>query len=245
MQIKTKIYFASDFHLGAPNHQKSREREKKICKWLDQISKDAKEVYLLGDLFDFWFEYNKVIPKGFERLKGKLAELTDSGIKIHLFVGNHDLWTFGYLESEIGLTIYTKPKIIEINNKKLYVAHGDGLGKGNVIYKLIKRVYKNRMCQFLFKILPSTIGITLAQFLSRRNKKKQNPSKEKLGENYLIDYCKNVLKQQHIDYFVFGHIHRPCSIELSPNSTYINLGDWVTHFSYAELDEENLLLKNF
>ena len=245
MQIKTKIYFASDFHLGAPNHQKSREREKKICKWLDQISKDAKEVYLLGDLFDFWFEYNKVIPKGFERLKGKLAELTDSGIKIHLFVGNHDLWTFGYLESEIGLTIHIKPKIIEINNKKFYVAHGDGLGKGNVIYKLIKRVYKNRMCQFLFKILPSTIGITLAQFLSRRNKKKQNPSKEKLGENYLIDYCKNVLKQQHIDYFVFGHIHRPCSIELSPNSTYINLGDWVTHFSYAELDEENLLLKNF
>jgi len=245
MQIKTKIYFASDFHLGAPNHHKSREREKKICKWLEQISKDAKEVYLLGDLFDFWFEYNKVIPKGFERLKGKLAELTDSGIKVHLFVGNHDLWTFGYLESEIGLTIHTKPKIIEIKNKKFYVAHGDGLGKGNIIYKVTKSIYENRICQFLFKILPSTIGITLAQFLSRKNKKKQNPSKEKLGENYLINYCKNVLKKQHIDYFVFGHIHRPCSIELSPNSTYINLGDWVTHFSYAELDEENLLLKNF
>jgi len=245
MQIKTKIYFASDFHLGAPNHQKSREREKKICKWLDQVSKDAKEVYLLGDLFDFWFEYNKVIPKGFERLKGKLAELTDSGIKIHLFVGNHDLWTFGYLESEIGLTIHTKPKIIKIKNKKFYVAHGDGLGKGNIIYKLIKRVYENRMCQFLFKILPSTIGITLAQFLSRRNKKKQNKSKEKLGENYLTEYCKKILKTQHIDYFVFGHIHRPCSIELSKNSTYINLGDWVTHFSYAELEQENLLLKNF
>ncbi len=245
MQTKTKIYFASDFHLGAPNHQESREREKKICKWLDIISKDAKEIYLLGDLFDFWFEYKKVIPKGFERLKGKLAQLTDSGIKIHLFVGNHDLWTFGYLESEIGLKIHKKPEIIEINNKKFYIAHGDGLGKGNIIYKLIKRIYENTICQFFFKSLPSSFGISLAQFLSKRNKKNQKLSEEKLGENYLIEYCKMVLKNQNVDFFVFGHIHRPRSIQISSNSKYVNLGDWVTHFSYAELDKESLLLKNF
>ena len=160
----SKIYFASDFHLGAPNHQKSLEREKKICKWLDVISKDAKEIYLLGDLFDFWFEYNKVIPKGFERIKGKLAQLTDSGIKIHLFVGNHDLWTFGYLESELGLEIHRKPEIIEINNKKFYIAHGDGLGKGNTVYKIIKKIYTNSICQFLFKALPSSIGVSWFSF---------------------------------------------------------------------------------
>ena len=241
----SKIYFASDFHLGAPNHQKSLEREKKICKWLDVISKDAKEIYLLGDLFDFWFEYNKVIPKGFERIKGKLAQLTDSGIKIHLFVGNHDLWTFGYLESELGLEIHRKPEIIEINNKKFYIAHGDGLGKGNTVYKFIKKIYTNSICQFLFKALPSSIGVSLAQSLSRKNKKKQTASKEKLGEINLINYCKKVLNNQHIDFFVFGHIHRPCIVNLSPNSKYINLGDWVSQFSYAELSSENLLLKNF
>ncbi len=245
MQTNTKIYFASDFHLGAPNHQNSRKREKKICDWLELISKDAKEIYLLGDLFDFWFEYKKVIPKGFERLKGKLAQLTDSGVKIHLFVGNHDLWTFGYFESELGLKVYKNPEIIEINKKKFYIGHGDGLGKGNNIYKLIKIIYKNKICQFLFQALPSSIGISLAQFLSKRNKGKQNSSKEKLGEIYLIDYCKTVLKKHHIDFFVFGHIHRPTNIQLSSNSKYINLGDWVTHFSYAELDKENLLLKNF
>jgi len=245
MQVNTKIYFASDFHLGAPNHQESRRREKKICSWLELISKDAKEIYLLGDLFDFWFEYNKVIPKGFERIKGKLAQLTDSGIKIHLFVGNHDLWTFGYLEDEIGLKVYKNPKIIKINNKKFFIGHGDGLGKGNGVYKFIKTIYQNSMCQFLFKLIPSYIGINLAQFLSRKNKKKQNISKEKLGENYLIEYCKSKLKEHSIDFFIFGHIHKPKNIPLSSNSTYINLGDWVTHFSYAELDGENLLLKNF
>ena len=245
MQTKTKIYFASDFHLGAPNHQKSLEREKKICEWLNIISQDAKEIYLLGDLFDFWFEYKKVIPKGFERLKGKLAQLSDSGVKIHLFVGNHDLWTFGYFKSEIGLEVHKKPKIVEINNKKFYLAHGDGLGKGSMLYKLIKKIYENKICQFLFKALPSSLGISLAQFLSKRNKKNQNLSKEKSGEFHLTEYCKIVLKNQHIDFFVFGHIHRPCIIELSANSKYVNLGDWVNHFSYAELDKENLLLKFF
>ena len=245
MQAKTKIYFASDFHLGAPNHKESRRREKKICSWLELTSKDAKEIYLLGDLFDFWFEYKKVIPKGFERLKGKLAQLTDSGIKIHLFVGNHDLWTFGYLEDEIGLKVYKKPKIIKINNKVFFIGHGDGLGKGNHVYKFIKTIYQNSMCQFLFKLIPSYIGVNLAQVLSRKNKKTQNISKEQLGENYLIEYCKSKLKEQPIDFFIFGHIHKPKNTPLSSNSTYINLGDWVTHFSYAELDGENLLLKNF
>ena len=245
MQTRTKIYFASDFHLGAPNNEESIRREKEICEWLEKIKNEAKEIYLLGDLFDFWFEYKKVIPKGFERLKGKLAQLTDSGIKVHLFVGNHDLWTFGYLENELGLKIYKESKIIKLNGKKFYLSHGDGLGSRNKIYKFLKFIYSNKFCQFFFSLIPSNIGISLAQFLSKQSKRKQNTSNEKLGETYLINFCKKQLEKYHIDYFVFGHIHRPCSIELSKKSTYINLGDWVTHFSYAELDGENLLLKNF
>ena len=245
MSGRTKTYFASDFHLGAPNQKESHIREKKICAWLEQISIDAKEIYLLGDLFDFWFEYKKVIPKGFERLKGKLANLTDSGIIIHLFVGNHDLWTFGYLEAELGLKIYRKPCIVNINNKKIYIAHGDGLGKGNATYKFIKGIYENCICQWFFKILPSNLGVSLAQFLSRTNKRKQHDSREKIGEAHLIEYSKNILKTQHIDFFIYGHIHRPCNVEIGTNSRYINLGDWVNHFSYAELERENLLLKKF
>ena len=245
MQTRNKIYFASDFHLGAPNKNESLKREKKICNWLDEISKDAKEIYLLGDLFDFWFEYKKVIPKGFERLKGKLAHLTDDGIKINLFIGNHDLWTFGYLENELGLKIYKKPEIIKINDLFFYLAHGDGLGKGNQLFKFIKSIYHNPICQFLFKLLPSSIGISLAQKLSNRSKKNQNLNNELIGEKNLINYSKKILKNKHIDFFIFGHIHRPKIIEISKKSKYVNLGDWVTHFSYAELEKENLLLKNF
>ena len=245
MQTRTKIYFASDFHLGAPNNEESIRREKKICEWLEDIKNEAKEIYLLGDLFDFWFEYKKVIPKGYERLKGKLAQLTDSGIKVHLFVGNHDLWTFGYLENELGLKIYKESKIIKLNGKKFYLSHGDGLGSGNKTYKFLKFIYSNKICQFLFSILPSSFGISLAQNLSRKSRSKQVNVNGKIGEEKLIEFSKKILKKQHIDYFIFGHVHRPCIKKIITNSKYINLGDWVTNFSYAELDGENLLLKNF
>ena len=240
-----KIYFASDFHLGSPNQKESLIREKKICAWLNQISKDAKEIYLLGDLFDFWFEYNKVIPKGFERLKGKLAEISDKGVQIHFFQGNHDLWTFGYFEKELGFKVYKQPQVFEINKKKFYIAHGDGLGKGNITYKIIKHIYLNKICQFLFAITPSSIGIPLAKFLSNRSRKKNIKHPKKNGHNTLIEHSKKILKKNKIDYFIYGHIHEPKNIELDGHSKYINLGDWVQHFSYAELDGESLLLKNF
>ena len=242
---RRKIYFASDFHLGSPNHQESLIREKKICNWLNQISKDAKEIYLLGDLFDFWFEYDKVIPKGFDRLKGKLAEISDKGIQIHFFNGNHDLWTFGYFEKELGIKVYRKPTVFEINNKSFYIAHGDGLGKGNLSYKVIKKVYLNTICQFLFAITPSYIGISIAKFLSNSSRKKniKNPAKD--VHNSLIEHSKKILKKRQIDYFIYGHMHDPKNIKLNNSSRYVNLGDWVHHFSYAELDAESLLLKNF
>ena len=149
------------------------------------------------------------------------------------------------MENEIGLKIYKESKIIKLNGKKFYLSHGDGLGSGNKIYKFLKFIYSNKICQFLFSLIPSYIGISLAQFLSKQSRSKQNPSNEKLGETYLINYCKKQLEKHHIDFFIFGHIHQPKKILISHNSSYVNLGDWVTHFSYAELDGENLLLKNF
>ncbi|OUV57492.1 MAG: hypothetical protein CBC73_00380 [Flavobacteriales bacterium TMED113] len=245
MKIRTKIYFASDFHLGSPNYDESLKREKRICNWLTQISQDAKELYLVGDLFDFWFEYDKVIPKGFERIKGKLAELSDLGIKIIFFNGNHDLWTFGYFEKELGVKVYKKPQVFKINNKLIYVAHGDGLGRGNFSYKMIKKIYLNTLCQFLFAITPSYIGISIAKYLSNSSRKKNLNYPKKNIHAPLIEYSKKILKNKKIDYFIFGHLHDPKIIELNQYSKYVNLGDCVKHFSYAELDGESLILKNF
>ena len=245
MSKKNKIYFASDFHLGSPNRQESLKREKKICLWLDSIKSNAKEIYLVGDIFDFWFEYQSVIPKGFERLKGKLCELTDDGIKIHFFPGNHDLWTFGYLEEELGLIIHKKPLITEINGQKFYIAHGDGLGKGDFTYKIIKKIFNNNICQYLFSTIHPNIGIWLAKAWSKKSRNKGGFNKANVVRNQLINYSKEILKNQSINYFIYGHIHEPIEIELNPTTKYINIGDGIIHFSYLEFSKSNLLLKYF
>tara|TARA_Y100000766_G_C18894365_1_gene600200 strand:- start:885 stop:1622 length:738 start_codon:yes stop_codon:yes gene_type:complete len=245
MAKKDKVYFASDFHLGSPSHDESIEREKKICQWLDSISDDAKEIYLVGDIFDFWFEYKMVIPKGFERLKGKLANFTDQGIKIHFFPGNHDLWTFGYLEKELGLIVHKTPLITKIGDKTFYICHGDGLGNTDLKYKFLKSIFSSPICQWLFsKINPNT-GIKLAQTWSKLSRKKGGQfNKEDLRKS-LVKYSKEILTNNDINYFIFGHIHEPIEIELSTKSKYINLGDWITHFSYLEFHKSTLLFKYF
>ena len=243
MQERDKIYFASDFHLGAPNNKDSLIREKKICRWLESIQDKALEIYLVGDIFDFWFEYKHVIPKGFERFKGSLAKLTDQGVKIHFFPGNHDLWTFGYLEKELGLIVHTEPLITTINNKTFYISHGDGLGSGDIKYKFLKSIFSNRLCQWLFSILHPDAGINLAKMWSSKSRKKGGQfNKEKLREN-LISYSKKILKTQDINYFIFGHIHEPIEINISPTAKYINIGDCITHFSFLEFHKNNLLFK--
>tara|TARA_B100000902_G_C27303143_1_gene913973 strand:- start:923 stop:1660 length:738 start_codon:yes stop_codon:yes gene_type:complete len=245
MSEKNKIYFASDFHLGSPNQKESITREKKVCKWLNTIQKDAKEIYLVGDIFDFWFEYKHSIPKGFERFKGKLAELTDSGIKIHFFPGNHDLWTFGYLEHELGLTVHRKPLITNIGSKKFYITHGDGLGNSNSKYRILKSIFTNKFSQWIFSKIHPDCGIQLAYSWSRKSRKKGGQSdKEKLKKD-LIEYSKKILTNTDINYFIFGHIHEPIETELTPSSKYINIGDWISHFSYLEFENDNLLFKYF
>lgn len=248
LQAGKKIYFLSDFHLGVPTHAQSREREDRIVRFLNSIQHDAQEIYLMGDLFDFWFEYKTAIPKGFIRLQGKMAELADSGIPLHIFTGNHDMWMFGYFEQELGAHIYRQPITRSINGKKFYLGHGDGLGPGDRQYKRFKLFFRNRFCQWLFGKLHPDRGIGLANYLSSRSRASHEESDKKfLGEEneWLVIYCKEVLQQEPVDYFIFGHRHLMLDIALPQNSRYINLGDWMRYNSYAVFDGEHLQLKQF
>ena len=243
LQPNKKIYFVSDFHLGAPNLEESRSRERRIIRWLDEISKDAQAVFLLGDIFDFWFEYKHVVPKGHVRMLGKLAEMADNGIDLRLFVGNHDLWTFGYLEKEIGIKIYRKPQLIKINETLCFLGHGDGLGPYHRNYKHLKKLFTCRYNQHLLAFLHPWIGVGLASFFSQRSRvraeKKMSRFIYKEGETLDV-FCKEYLqKNPDVSYFIFGHRHLPLEVKISEKSTYFNTGDWVDHNSYLELKMEN------
>lgn len=234
-----KIYFSSDNHLGAPTIEQSRPREIRFVKWLDEIKQDAAAIFLLGDLFDFWFEYKHVVPKGFVRTLGKLAEIRDSGIPVYFFVGNHDLWMRDYFETELNIPVYHNPKEFVFNDKKFLVGHGDGLGPGDIGYKRMKRVFKNPVSQWLYRWLHPDLGMPLAQYFSVKNKAISGDEDiEFLGEEkeWLIQYCRRKLETTHYDYFVFGHRHLPLEIELNAKSTYINTGDWIKFFTYAVFD---------
>ncbi len=243
-----KVYFASDVHLGAPQSE-SKAREKRFVRWLDTIKHDAAAIYLVGDLFDFWFEYNDVVPKGYVRTLGKLAELRDAGIPIYFFVGNHDLWMFGYFEEELGITVYHQPQTIKIGDKSFFIAHGDGLGPGDNGYKLLKKwFFTNGFCQWLLSIVHPNFTMRLASLLSHKSRKAGDGDEHLVGteKDRLLRYAQRKIKQQpDIDYFIFGHQHQPTNIELTNNSTYINLGDWIKHFSYAEFYEQHLEIKYF
>ncbi len=245
---KDKIYFASDQHFGAPDAASSRVREALFINWLDSIKHDAKILFLLGDLFDFWFEYKKVVPKGFIRVLGKIAELKDSGVDIHFFVGNHDLWMDDYFETELNIPVYHKPQVFTFNNKVFYIGHGDGLGPGDNGYKRMKKVFTNPFSKWLFRWLHPDIGVRLAQYLSTQNKLISGEEDVVfLGEDkeWLVQFAKTLLQDKHYDYFVFGHRHLPMEIKLNDTSTYINLGDWVAHFTYAVFNGKNIELKSF
>jgi UDP-2,3-diacylglucosamine hydrolase len=250
MASSGKIYFASDLHLGTPDERSSFEREKLFVKWLDEIKGDAAEIFIIGDIFDFWHEYKTVIPKGFVRLQGKLAEVADSGIPVHVFTGNHDLWMFGYFEKELGAKVYKQPVTREFSGKKFFIGHGDGLGPGDHGYKFIKRVFSNPVCQFLFRWLHPDLGIRLAGYLSKKSRYSNNGQHELekfYGEDkeWLVQFCRETLKREHFDYFVFGHRHLPLDIQLNKKSRYINTGDWLDYFSYAVFDGEKTELKYF
>lgn len=248
MTSSKKIYFLSDFHLGAPNATESLVREKRIIRFLDEIKQDAAQIFILGDLFDFWFEYKKVVPKGYVRILGKLAELTDAGIPVHFFVGNHDMWMTNYFQQELNIPVYFEPVPFDLFGKKFLIGHGDGLGPGDHGYKFIKKIFRNKACQWLFGILPPFIGMGLADYFSKKSRAQTGQTDEIfLGDDkeWLIIYCKEVLKTTHYDYFIFGHRHLPINVSVGGNSRYINLGDWIKYNSYACFDGNELELKYY
>lgn len=243
-----KIYFASDNHLGAPTQEASRPRERKFVAWLDEIKHDAAAIFLLGDLFDFWFEYKTVVPKGFTRTLGKLAEISDSGIPIYYFVGNHDLWMNGYFEEELNIPVYHEPQEYIFNNTSFFIGHGDGLGPGDKGYKRMKKLFTNPVAKWFFKWLHPDLGVKLAQYMSVKNKLISGDEDIKfLGEEneWLVQYSKKKLEDKHRDYFLFGHRHLPMEISLGNNSKYVNLGDWISHYTYGVFDGKTFELKEY
>lgn len=242
-----KVYFLSDFHLGAPDAAASLKREKIIVEFLEEIRKDAAVIFIVGDMFDFWYEYRMVVPKGYVRLLGKLAEITDSGIPVHFFVGNHDMWMKDYLQQELNIPVYFEPREFEFNGQQFLVGHGDGLGPGDHGYKFIKKVFRSPVCQWLFGILPPYIGMGIANYMSRRSRRMTGQADEQFfGEEneWLIIYCKEELKKKPYKYLIFGHRHLPIDFVLNQGSRYINLGDWIRYYTYAVFDGSELKLQS-
>ena len=242
------VYFASDQHFGIPNATESRKREDRFIRWMDEIKADAQIIFLMGDLFDFWHEWKYVVPKGYIRVLGKIAELKDSGIEIYFFVGNHDLWMKNYFQEELGIPVFFEKQYFEINNRQFLLAHGDGLGPGDKGYKRMKKVFTNPLAQWAFRWLHPDIAMRIANYMSQKNKMiSGDEDKQFLGEDkeFLILYSKEKLKTEKINYFVYGHRHLPMVLDLSPDSKYVNLGDWISYFTYGVFDGNSFGLKTY
>lgn len=247
-----KVYFASDFHFGVPDQAQSLVREQRLIRWLDEIRDDVAALYLMGDVFDFWFEYKTVVPKGFVRLLGKLATFTDAGIPVHLFRGNHDVWAFDYLHKEVGIHLHRDPEVLYMNGLRFYLNHGDGYGPGDYGYKFLKKVFGSPINQWLFSWIHPDIGTRLGLYFSHKSRianiaregrleDTADPEKERLvifSRDYLLHH-------PDINFFILGHRHMPLDLPLSGTSRCIILGDWVTHFSYAAFDGTEVTLRHF
>lgn len=245
MTTRNKLYFASDIHLGAPSYALSRQREDRIVRWLDMVKADAAEVFLMGDVFDFWFEYKTVVPKGYIRFLGKLAELADAGVKIYLFKGNHDMWMFEYFTREFGATIISDQLEIERNGKKFYLHHGDGLGPGDGVYKLLKKFFRSGLCQWLFARIHPNLGVGIANYWSSHSRIAGEKQLKPGQHEWLVTFCRELLETKFYDYLIFGHRHKTMDVLVGEKSRYVNLGEWVLEPCYAEFDGQQLQLKYF
>lgn len=248
-----KIYFVADQHFGIPTREKSIEREKLLIDWLEEIRQDVEVIFFMGDLFDFWFEYKQVVQKGYVRLFGKIAELIDENIPIYYFRGNHDVWAFDYLETEIGMHLCREPEIFELFGKNFYIAHGDGLGKGDNSYKFIKWIFECKFFQWCFKWIHPDLGTRLGWFFSRKSrysKRTENGNRDtseaEISFNKRIpDFCETILEKEKIDYFIFGHYHRIIEKDLPNGSKIFTIGDWMQWFSYGVFDGNTMKVKQY
>ncbi len=247
MTERGKIYFISDVHLGASALDNNRKREILFAKWLDEIKDDVAELYLLGDIFDFWYEYKKVVPRGFTRILGRIADLTDNGVKVHFFPGNHDLWVFGYLTEELGVTVHNKEIVKKINGKKFFLGHGDGLDADDKGYILMKKIFTNKSIQWLFSRLHPNFAFAIAHNWSKSRQLAKINIDDKFDGNKdgMYKFAANFLEKKFVDYFIFGHRHRMLNMEIGKNSRFVLLGDWIKNFSYGVLDGDNFELKKY
>ncbi len=246
--MQKKIYFASDVHLGFPGYIEGRERELRFAHWLDSIIDHTEELYLLGDIFDFWFEYKRVVPRGYTRIIGRIAQFSDKGIPVHYFVGNHDLWLTDYLTSEAGIILHRSPYQVSLRGKLFYMAHGDGLGNGDYGYKRLKKIFTNKTLRWLFAGLHPNIALKFALNWSKNSRYSKGLVAEPFDRNtdILFQYAVELERSQHHDFYVFGHRHRPLIEPIKNNqSLFITLGDWLTHFSYGCYDGETFLLNKY
>lgn len=242
------IYFASDFHLGTPDPTTSRKREKRIVRWLDMIRPDAEAVYLLGDIFDFWYEYDHVVPKGFVRFLGKLAEFRDAGIPVYFFTGNHDMWMFSYFKDELDIPIYYNPEKMTIKGKPFLIGHGDGLGPGDESFKLLRKVFHHPFMKWLFARFHPNFSFRIANYWSRSSRKRHDTEPTYLGKDkeWLIQYAEEQSLADNLDFLVFGHRHLTIDYTLSNgHSRYINLGEWFSTNSYAVFDGNDMEIRFF
>lgn len=242
-----KVYFISDLHLGAPVFKDQKERECRLVRWLEEIRPDCGILFLLGDIFDFWFEYKRAVPKGYIRFLAKICEFTDQGVPVHFFTGNHDIWAFDYLPQECGVILHTRNQIFNINGKSFFIGHGDALNPQDKGYMFLYRTFHNRFLQRCFRWIHPDLGILLAHKWSSHSRMSngqieadpfQGEEKEEI-----VRFCKQVLQIRHFDYFIFGHRHQPMSLPLGHNSIYINTGDWVTHFTFAVYNGHHVEVK--
>ena len=240
------LLFVSDAHLGSGAD--SRQREREVCSLLDRMAPTTARLYLLGDMFDFWFTYRHVVPRGHVRLLGKLAELSDAGVEIHYFIGNHDMWLFDYLQGELGCTMHDEPEVFDFDGQRFLVGHGDGLGHLDRKFDMVRSVFRNRFNQRLFAALPASWTFPIAQRWSDNNKLRheREDCQRYLGDERegIVLYCKERLQQEHLDYCVFGHRHTPLTMPIGTGCTYVNTGDWLLHRNYAvyHTDQHRLTL---
>jgi UDP-2,3-diacylglucosamine hydrolase len=244
MSTPSRIYFASDFHLGAYPLEESLAREKRIVEWLTTIEEDCAELFLLGDVFDFWYEYNNVIPKGYVRFLGKIASFVDRGIPVTFFKGNHDMWMFGYLEQELGIHVVSDALEMERHGKTFYLHHGDGLGPGDYAYKRLKKIFRSGLSQWLFTRLHPNLSFRIAKGWSKESRLSNGAFEHFLGKDkeWLYQYAMDLEKSNPKDFYIFGHRHLPMDISLPRGGRYLNLGEWMHFDSYAVFDGQTLTL---
>lgn len=242
-----KVYFVSDVHLGAPILKNNREREIRLVQWLEHIRPDCATLFLLGDIFDFWFEYKRAVPKGSVRFLAKICEFTDQGIPVHFFTGNHDIWAFDYLHNECGVTLHTHNQRININGKQFLIGHGDALNPKDKGYLFLYHIFHNPILQYGFRWIHPDLGILLAHKWSSHSRLENGhiEADSFRGEEKeeIVRFCRNTLQQQHFDFFIFGHRHLPVDLPLTNNSRYINTGDWITYYSFATFDGKTMKLE--